>query len=199
MVQNTVLYRKQTVLWGFEIRCVKEFGWLVWGFVTLVGFEVREQFVRRQGLKMNYLAVKNSPLVNHRGSVPSVKAASQEVLHPRYQKRCSLDGHKGKSQQPSQLKWPSLLTIFKWRQSLEERLLKRHKTKLNCFQVMCYLEYLDVVSSIDSIDNCMWLCLRVILARSVILNWIVGKLIHVFRISINAWPNICWFKWLSSH
>lgn len=84
---------------------------------------------------MNYLAVNTSALTNHRGSVPSVKAAPHEVLCPHYQKRCSLDGQKGKTQESSQLKWPSLLTIFKWRQSLEERLLKKHKTKLNCFQV----------------------------------------------------------------
>lgn len=89
---------------------------------------------------MNYLAVNNSALMNHRGSVPSVKAASHEVLCPHYQKRCSLDGHKGKTQQSNQLKWPSLLTIFKWRQTLEERLLKKHKTRLNCFQVMCQLQ-----------------------------------------------------------
>lgn len=100
-------------------------------------------------IKMNYLMVNNSTLINHRGSVPSVKAASHEVLRPHYQKRCSLDGQKGKSQESSQLKWPSLLTIFKWRQSLEERLLKKHKTKLNCFQVMCQSHnILAIVSNI---------------------------------------------------
>lgn len=96
---------------------------------------------------MNYLVVNNSALVNHRGSVPSVKAASHEILYPHYQKRCSLDGQKGKTQESSQLKWPSLLTIFKWRQSLEERLLKKHRTKLNCFQVMCQSQNTPVVVS----------------------------------------------------
>lgn len=112
---------------------------------------------------MNFLAVSNSNLINHRGSVPSVKAAAHEALHPHYQKRCSLDGQKGKTQASSQLKWPSLLTIFKWRQSLEERLLKKHKTRLNCFQVMCQLKSILVAVSIWlwlNIVSCMWLCLR---------------------------------------
>lgn len=99
------------------------------------------------GFKMNFLAVNNSTLINHRGSVPSVKAATQEVLCPHYQKRCSLDGQKGKTQASSQLKWPSLLTIFKWRQSLEERLLKKHKTRLNCFQVICHSKIILIVVS----------------------------------------------------
>lgn len=106
-----------------------------------------KRVIRRVGFKMNYLVVNNSTLINHRGSVPSVKATSHEVLHPHYQKRCSLDGQKGKTQESSQLKWPSLLTIFKWRQSLEERLLKKHKTRLNCFQVMCQLQNILAVVS----------------------------------------------------
>jgi len=113
-------------------------------FVCLLVCLSKRAVFRRLVFKMNFLAVSNSNLINHRGSVPSVKAASHEALRPRYQKRCSLDGQKGKTQASSQLKWPSLLTIFKWRQSLEERLLKKHKTRLNCFQVMCQLKLVAV-------------------------------------------------------
>lgn len=85
---------------------------------------------------MNYTVINNSALLKHRGSIDSVASTAHEVLSPHYQKRGSLDGQKGKTHDSNQLKWPSLFAVFKWRQSLEKILLKKHKSTLNCFQVM---------------------------------------------------------------
>ncbi len=84
---------------------------------------------------MSYMLVNNGLFREkfHRGSAPNLLAPPQvESLRPLH-KRLSMEAMKSKAPDLGPIKWPSLVTICKWKQSLTERLLKRHRR--SCSQV----------------------------------------------------------------
>lgn len=88
---------------------------------------------------MSYMLVNNGLFREkfHRGSAPNLLAPPRvESLRPLH-KRLSMEALKSKAPDLGPLKWPSLVTICKWKQNLTERLLKRHRR--SCSQVSSYL------------------------------------------------------------
>ncbi|XP_016416886.1 disks large homolog 2-like isoform X6 [Sinocyclocheilus rhinocerous] len=78
---------------------------------------------------MSYMLVNNGLFQEkfHRGSAPNLLAPPRvESLRPLH-KRLSMEALKSKAPDLGPIKWPSLVTICKWKQSLTERLLKRHR------------------------------------------------------------------------
>ena len=84
---------------------------------------------------MSYMVVNNVPLGDtHRCSVPILLPPPMDGLRPRLlQKRLSIDMLR--TCRTPDLKWPSLVTICKWKQTLTERLLKRHRSSVSYLQV----------------------------------------------------------------
>ncbi|KAL4608710.1 hypothetical protein GN956_G24600 [Arapaima gigas] len=72
----------------------------------------------------------------HRGSMPNLLPPPRsDSLWPRHlRKRLSADLPRTHALNSSPIRWPSLVTMCKWKQSLTERLLKRHRGSLSCFQ-----------------------------------------------------------------
>ncbi|TRY98750.1 hypothetical protein DNTS_007687, partial [Danionella cerebrum] len=78
---------------------------------------------------MSYMLANNGLLREkfHRGSAPNLLAPPQvESLRPLH-KRLSMEALKSKAPDLGLLKWPSLITICRWKQNLTERILKRHR------------------------------------------------------------------------
>ncbi len=93
---------------------------------------------------MSYMLVNNGLFREkfHRGSAPNLLAPPRvESLRPLH-KRLSMEAMKSKAPDLGPIKWPSLVTICKWKQSLTERLLKRHRR--SCSQVSSSLFSLTI-------------------------------------------------------
>lgn len=94
-------------------------------------------YMGKQHLEMlvNRFALGNN---THGGSVPNLlpSPCGMEGLRPRLlHKHLSMDVLRGHTADHGILKWPSLLTICKWKQNLTERLLKRHRSSVSYCQV----------------------------------------------------------------
>ncbi|KAG1970545.1 disks large [Pimephales promelas] len=78
---------------------------------------------------MSYMLVNNGLFREkfHRGSAPNLLAPPRVESFRPLRKRLSMEGLKSKAPDLGPIKWPSLVTICKWKQSLAERLLKRHR------------------------------------------------------------------------
>lgn len=86
---------------------------------------------------MNYRLVANGTLREkfHRGSAPNLLAPPREDGPRPLRKRLSMEVLKGRTAELDPTKWPSLVTMCKWKQSLTERLLKRQRSSFSKVRV----------------------------------------------------------------
>lgn len=71
----------------------------------------------------------------HRGSAPNLLAPPREDGPRPLRKRLSMEVLRGRTAELDPMKWPSLVTICKWKQALTERLLKRQRSSFSKVRV----------------------------------------------------------------